>query len=179
MHRLADKVALVTGAGSGLDLVELPSVGQLSDEAWNAVIDVNLTGTFRVCRAVLPHLALGASIVNMGSINSLVAAAGEGVYSASKGGVLQFSRALAIELAPSGMRVNCVCPGIIDTPMTEAFLQRSDDPVSLRLEYAAVSPMHRLGTAREVADCVVFLASAEASFVTGSALVVDGATTAQ
>lgn len=72
--------------------------------------------------------------------------------------------------------MNTVCPGIIDTPLTQAFLDRADDPDALRAEYAAVAPMNRLGTAREVAHCILFLASDEASFVTGTALVVDGGT---
>jgi NAD(P)-dependent dehydrogenase (short-subunit alcohol dehydrogenase family) len=77
------------------------------------------------------------------------------------------------------VRVNAVCPGVIDTPLTDAFLERAPDAEALRAEYAAVSPLNRMGTAREVANCVLFLASDEASFVTGSALLVDGATTAR
>ncbi len=169
----------VVSNNAGIDLVNLPSVAETSDADWAEVMDVNVTGIFRVCRAVIPHLRAGASVVNMASMLSLVAAAGEASYAASKGALLQFSRVMALELAPRGVRVNCVCPGIIDTPMTDAFLELSPDPEGLRAEYAAVAPMNRLGTAVEVANCVVFLASDEASFVTGTSIVVDGGTTAQ
>jgi dihydroanticapsin dehydrogenase len=115
----------------------------------------------------------------MASINSFVAWENDAAYTATKGAVLQFTRALALDLAPRQIRVNAVCPGVIDTPLTDAFLERADDAEALRGEYASASPLNRMGTAREVANCVLFLASDEASFVTGSALVVDGATTAR
>jgi NAD(P)-dependent dehydrogenase (short-subunit alcohol dehydrogenase family) len=92
---------------------------------------------------------------------------------------MQLSRALAVELAPAGIRVNAVCPGVIDSPLTDRYVLASDDPDAARLGFAAASPMQRLGTAREVANCVLFLASDESSFVTGSALVVDGGMTAR
>jgi NAD(P)-dependent dehydrogenase (short-subunit alcohol dehydrogenase family) len=78
-----------------------------------------------------------------------------------------------------GIRANCVCPGVIDTPLTRAFVEAAEDPVALEGEYATAAPMNRMGTAREVANCILFLASDEASFVTGSALIVDGGTTAR
>jgi NAD(P)-dependent dehydrogenase (short-subunit alcohol dehydrogenase family) len=84
-----------------------------------------------------------------------------------------------VELAPAGIRVNAVCPGVIDSPLTDRYLEACDDPEALQVGLAAASPMQRLGTAREVANCVLFLASDEASFVTGSALVVDGGMTAR
>ena len=116
--------------------------------------------------------------MNMASINSFVAWENDAPYTATKGAVLQFTRALALEVAPKGIRANGVCPGVIDTPLTDSFLELADDPEALRAEYAAVSPLRRIGTAREVANCVLFLASDEASFVTGAALVVDGGTIA-
>ena len=85
---------------------------------------------------------------------------------------------MALDVAPRGIRANCVCPGVIDTPLTDLFLDDADDPDSLRREYEAAAPLNRMGTAREVANCILFLASDESSFVTGSALLVDGGTTA-
>ena len=84
------------------------------------------------------------------------------------------TRTLALELAPRRIRANCVCPGVVDTPLTDLFLQRSDDPDALRDDYARWSPLQRIAEPDEIANCVLFLASDEASYVTGSAFVVDG-----
>ena len=162
---------------AGAELVHAPGVVDTTDAEWARMLDVNVTGMFRVCRTAIPRLVAGGSIVNMGSINSVVAWPNDAAYTTTKGAVLQFTRALALELAPHGIRANCVCPGIIDTPFTQAFLDLADDPDALRREYEAVAPLGRMGTAREVADGVLYLASDESSFVTGSALLIDGGTT--
>jgi NAD(P)-dependent dehydrogenase (short-subunit alcohol dehydrogenase family) len=169
----------VLSNNGGIDLPHAPAVVDTTDDEWDQVLAVNMTGIFSVCRAAIPALRDGGSIVNMASMNSLVAYENSAPYSASKGALLQFTRALALELAPRSVRANCVCPGIIDTPLTDSFLELADDPAALRAEYAAVAPLGRLGTAREVANCVLFLAGDESTFVTGSALVVDGGSTAR
>ena len=169
----------VLSNNAGIDLPHGPSVVDTTDDEWEQLFRVNMTGTFWACRAAIPSMPHGGSIVNMASINSFIAWENDAVYTATKGALLQFTRALALELAPRGIRANCVCPGVIDTPLTDQFLELADDPEALRAEYAAVSAFNRLGTAREVANCALFLASDEASFVTGSALMVDGATTAK
>ena len=168
----------VLSNNGGYDLAHAPAAWDVDDDEWDAIFRVNVTGTFYACRAMVPHMPAGGSIVNMASINSFVAWANDAPYTATKGALLQFTKGLALDLAPRGIRANCVCPGVIDTPLTDAFIQQADDPEALRAEYEAVSPLGRMGTPREVADCVLFLASDEASFVTGSALVVDGATIA-
>jgi NAD(P)-dependent dehydrogenase (short-subunit alcohol dehydrogenase family) len=167
----------VLSNNAGVELPHGPAVVDTTDEEWERLMRVNVTGYFWACRAALPNMHAGGSIVNMASINSFIAWPNDTPYTTSKGALLQFTRALALEAAPQGIRVNCVCPGIIDTPLTDSFLEQADDPEALRREYEAVSPLSRMGTAREVADCVLFLASDETSFVTGAALVVDGGTT--
>jgi len=169
----------VLSNNGGIDLPHAPTVVETTDDEWDRVLAVNMTGIFALCRAAIPALSDGGSIVNMASMNSLVAYENTAPYSASKGALLQFTRALALELAPRRIRVNCVCPGIIDTPLTDSFLVLAADPDALRAEYEAVAPLGRLGTPREVANCVAFLAGDESTFVTGSALVVDGGTTAR
>jgi len=168
----------VLSNNAGIELPHGPSVAKTTDEEWDRVFLVNVTGMFRVCRAALPFMSKGGSVINMASMNSLVAYENDAAYTASKGAVLQFTRALAVETARAGIRANAVCPGIIDTPLTQAFLDLADDPAALRAEYEAAAPLMRMGTPEEVANCVVFLASNAASFVTGSALVVDGGATA-
>jgi NAD(P)-dependent dehydrogenase (short-subunit alcohol dehydrogenase family) len=169
----------VLSNNAGIELPHGPSVIETSDDEWQRLFDVNVTGIFRVCRAALPFMRERGSIVNMASINSFVAWENDAAYTATKGAVLQFTRALALEVGGLGIRANAVCPGVIDTPLTDSFLELAQDPDAVRAEYAALSAFNRLGTAREVADCVVFLASDESSFVTGSALVVDGGATAR
>jgi NAD(P)-dependent dehydrogenase (short-subunit alcohol dehydrogenase family) len=164
---------------AGIELAHGPPLTETTDAEWERIFRVNVTGMFYACRAAIPHMPDGSSIVNMASINSFIAWENDAPYTATKGAVLQLTRALALELAPRAIRVNAVCPGVIDTPLTTSFLDLASDPEALRAEYAAASPLGRMGTPEEVANCVLFLASDESSFVTGSALVVDGATTAR
>jgi NAD(P)-dependent dehydrogenase (short-subunit alcohol dehydrogenase family) len=163
---------------AGFDLPHAPRLDEVTDDEWESIFRVNVTGMFYVCRAALPLIPDGGAIVNLGSMNSFVGWPNDAPYTASKGAVLQLSRALALDVAHRNIRVNCVCPGIIDTPLTRSFIDRAENPDAVVAEYEAVAPLGRMGTAREVANCVLFLASDEASFVTGAALLVDGGSTA-
>ncbi len=163
---------------AGIELTHGPAVQDVKDEEWELVFRVNVSGLFWTSRAALAFMPDGGAIVNVGSMNSFVAWPNDAPYTSSKGAVLQFSRAMALDLAPRRIRVNCVCPGIIDTPLTRGFIEQAGDPAAVIKEYEAVAPLGRMGTPTEVANCVVFLASAEASFVTGAALLVDGGATA-
>ena len=163
-------------ANAGIELLEAPSIVETSDEDWERVLTINASGAFYSCRAALRHMPDGGAIVTVGSINALIAWEHDAAYCASKGAVLQLTRAIALDMAPRRIRANCVCPGVIDTPMADGFIDQADDPGEVRSEYEALSPLNRLGTPREIANCILFLASDEASFVTGAALVADGGT---
>jgi NAD(P)-dependent dehydrogenase (short-subunit alcohol dehydrogenase family) len=150
---------------------------ETSLEEWHRTLAVNLTGHFLVMRAVIPvMLAQGrGAIVNMGSVAGLTAEAGLGVYAAAKAGLAALTRNVAAEYGRLGIRANCVCPGAIETPPTQAFIQAVEG-VRARMERA--TPMRRLGRADEVAALVCFLASDEASYVNGATYVVDGGASA-
>jgi NAD(P)-dependent dehydrogenase (short-subunit alcohol dehydrogenase family) len=148
-------------------------------EVWDEVMAVNLWGTFLGSKSALPAMLRrgGGAIVNLCSMNALVGAAGATAYSASKGGVLALTRAMAIEHVAEGIRVNCVCPGPVDTPIMEALLGHAPDPAAARAAVEGRVPMGRLGTPEEIAAVIAFLASSDASFMTGAAVPVDGGRT--
>lgn len=173
-------------AFSGLDvLVNSAGIGsgrpiEDSDEAmWDRHVDVNLKGTFFCCRAALPALrASSGNIVNIASDAGLMGVPGIVVYCASKGGVVNMTRAMAIEVAPD-VRVNCVCPGYVDTDMIRRdHIERKDDPAAAEQRMIDYAPLKRITTPEEIAHSVLYLASFEARFVTGAALAIDGGTTA-
>lgn len=169
--------ATVRDAGGGIDvLVNNAAIARdgffaVSDEAaWNDVVQTNLLGTMRCCRAAVPSMwrVRRGVIVNVASVSAAIANAGQTSYAASKAAILGLTRTLAAELAPRGIRVNAVVPGLIEAGMTRAL-----DPRSLA-EKSARIPVGRLGTAEEIAEVVCFLASDAASYVFGQALFVDG-----
>jgi NAD(P)-dependent dehydrogenase (short-subunit alcohol dehydrogenase family) len=157
---------LVNSAGGALrrPLLETPV------EDFRRIVELNLTGTFLGLRVVGPHLADGGSIVNISSLNGLLPTAGLGAYVASKAGVSALTRVAALELAERGIRVNAVCPGSIDTAITEAADFAGVDWDA----YLRTIPLHRRGTPDEVARAVLYLASEDSAYVTGTNLVIDG-----
>jgi NAD(P)-dependent dehydrogenase (short-subunit alcohol dehydrogenase family) len=148
---------------------------------WHRSLDVNVIGTALVTRAAVPLITRsgGGAIVNLASISSFVAQPHFVTYSATKAAILQMTKNLALDLAPHGIRVNCVCPGTILTRASRNHMARTG--TTLEQFLAAEAPkhlLHRVGTAREVANAILFLASDEASFITGTHLMVDGGYTA-
>ena len=153
------------------------TVADTSEESWQQLIDTNLKSVFLCCRRAVPEmLKRGAgSIVNNASINAIRGNHRLAAYSASKGGIVAMTRAMAIDYASFGIRVNCICPATIqNTRMFDKVLARSEDRAKHMDYVLAKHPMGRLGNPQEVAYAVLFLASDEASFITGVALPIDG-----
>ena len=167
-HGRLDVVANVAG------IPQFGRVDDLSDAEWQRQLDVNLTGPFTVCRAALPHLrATRGCIVNVASIAGLQGQAYTAAYCASKGGLVALTRALAVELALDGVRVNCVCPAAVDTPLLAEVAHRIPPDADPRL-LDRLMLMPGLVTPDQVADAVAWLASDAAALVTGQALALDG-----
>lgn len=152
------------------------AAGEMSEEDWNGVLDVNLTGVWRGMRLAIPEMLKtgGGSIVNVSSVQSLVGFLGWAGYAASKGGINALTQQAAVEYAPMGIRVNAIIPGTILTGMNEGILREHPDPDGLMAEWTSMHPLGRIGQPEEVATAVVYLASDESSFVTGMLLRVDG-----
>ncbi|MDL2719059.1 MAG: SDR family NAD(P)-dependent oxidoreductase [Acidobacteriota bacterium] len=150
-----------------------------SDVAWAEILDVNLTGTWRVCRAARPFLRDGGRIVNISSVTGRFGVAGMAAYSASKHGVIGLTRTLALELAPRKITVNAVCPGWVDTEMGRSGIVRMGKSMQKSVEEAfafagKMAPLGEVLSPPEVAGLVAYLASPEARNMTGQALVLDG-----
>lgn len=174
------EVARVVGSLDRLDVVAnvagIPQFGRIediTDDEWARVLAVDLTGPFLVCRAAVPLLRSSRGcIVNLASIAGLQGQAYTAAYSAAKGGLVLLTKALAVELAPDGVRANCVCPGGVDTPLLAKVDLPADADAGLLARLSG--PLPGLATAEQVASAVAWLASDAAATVTGIALPMDG-----
>ncbi len=182
-RQLVTKAAAALG---GLDvLVNCAGIARggpmdsVSEDMWDATLDINLKGTFFCTQAALPFLRESrGNVVNLASDAGLIGEIGLAVYCASKGGVVNLTRALALELAP-GVRVNCVCPGYVDTDMVRRdVIEASEDPAATEAALKASAPLNSFAAPAEIATAILYLASAQARFITRAALQIDGGTTA-
>jgi NAD(P)-dependent dehydrogenase (short-subunit alcohol dehydrogenase family) len=164
---------LLVNAAGVFSIQRLPD---LTEDEWDRIIDTNLRGPFLTCREFLPDMisARDGCIVNVASTAGVHGGRQRAAYCASKGGLVQLTRSLAIDHGPDGVRVNCVCPGLIDTAMADWI--RADSQALARWE--ATVPARRIGTAEEIADAIAFLASPGAGYVQGAVLMADGGSTA-
>ena len=163
---------LVNNAG----ILAVMRIPQVSEDVWDRIIDVNLKGVFLGCKHVIPQMMEqgGGAIVNVSSVAGVRGEANFSAYSASKGGVALITRTLAVEYARFNIRVNCVCPGLIKTPMFDRQLALIGDQEKALERMKRTIPRRQIGEADEVARGILFLASDEASLVMGAALPMDG-----
>jgi NAD(P)-dependent dehydrogenase (short-subunit alcohol dehydrogenase family) len=151
-------------------------ITELAEAEWDRILDTNLKGPFLTCREFLPAMidARDGCIVNVASTAGVRGGRRRAAYCASKGGLVQLSRSLAIDHGPDGVRVNCVCPGLVDTAMADWI---RDDEEALT-QWAATVPARRIGTPEDIAETIAFLASGAARYVHGAVLMADGGVTA-
>lgn len=162
---------------AGIEGAQAPTA-EVTEDNWDRVISINLKGTWLCMKYEIPVMLKqgGGAIVNTASVAGLVGFPNIAPYTASKGGVVQLTKAAALDYAKQGIRINAVCPGVIRTPMVERFLGGSAEAEA---QFTAMEPVGRMGTPEEIAEAVVWLCSDAASFVTGHAMAVDGGFVAQ
>lgn len=163
---------LINNAG-----VELKkSVEETTEAEWDRILAVNLKSAFLMSKYVIPILKAKrrGTIVMNSSVGYYIAAVNSAAYGASKAGMMALARGIALELAPYGVRVNAVCPGVIDTPMNERNLAGAEDPDAMRRSWFEMTPLNKLGRPEDVAKAMLFLASDDSDFITGTPLVIDG-----
>ncbi len=166
---------LVNSAG----IAAYEAIEEVEEAGWDQMLDINLKGTFFCIQAALPALRNNnGNVINVASDAGLIGVPKSSVYCASKAGVINMTRALALEFAPD-VRVNCVCPGYVDTDMVRRDgIDRANDPAAHEQSLINETPLKRIASPKEIGDAILYLASDEARFVTGAAFQIDGGTTA-
>jgi NAD(P)-dependent dehydrogenase (short-subunit alcohol dehydrogenase family) len=154
---------------------------EMTEEDWDRILDVNLKGVFLCSKYCIPEMIKrgGGSIVNIGSEAGIVGIKNQVAYNVSKSGIIALTRSTAVDFAANNIRVNCVCPGTTETPLVKAALEKAPDPVAARRALEEVRPANRLGRPEEIAAGILYLASDESPYATGSILSIDGGYTAQ
>ncbi|HTT61200.1 MAG TPA: SDR family NAD(P)-dependent oxidoreductase [Bryobacteraceae bacterium] len=154
------------------------AIPEYTSAQWDRQVGVNLKGAFLCIKHAIPRMrGRGGAIVNISSVHAFASYPGNAAYDASKAGMLALTRTLALEHGRDGIRVNAICPGYIDTPMMDEWLATLPDPDGAMRQVLAAHPLGRIGTPRDIAAAVLFLASDEAAFISGATLVVDGGMT--
>ena len=155
------------------------AVDTISEEDWDRTMAVNLKGIYQVSRFAIAVMKRqgGGVIVNVASVSGIKASKDRAAYCASKGGVIALTKAMALDYIDDNIRVNCVCPGTVDTPSLNRRIEAFADPEKARREFRAKQPVGRLGSDSEIAYAILFAACDEVSFMDGSAIVVDGGMT--
>lgn len=172
MNEFGSLDVLVNNAGIEVN----GSVSDLTAEAWDRQIDVNLRGVFLMSKyAIAKMRGRGGAIVNISSVHAFISYAGCAAYDATKSGLLGLTRAMALDHGVEGIRVNAICPGYIDTPLMDRWLDSAPDREEMLRQVLSYHPLGRMGTPRDIADAALFLASDAAAFISGASLVVDGA----
>jgi NAD(P)-dependent dehydrogenase (short-subunit alcohol dehydrogenase family) len=163
---------LVNNAG----MLHVSTIEGIPEEEWDRVMAINLKGPFLMSRAALPEFrkAGGGAIVNIGSVLGLVAMKDRAAYCASKGGVTMLTKAMALDHAHEGIRVNCICPAIVETELIKGLFEAGTEGEAARRARIATIPLGRMGRPEDVAELAVYLASKESSWVTGVAMPLDG-----
>jgi NAD(P)-dependent dehydrogenase (short-subunit alcohol dehydrogenase family) len=176
VHTLSKTFGTISVVVNNAAVMPSGRLHETSLEDFERCYAVNLRGAYLVNHTVLPEMlrAGKGSIIHMASVTGMLGLPGIAVYSSTKGALLALTRAMSTDYARLGIRVNAVSPGTIDSPMLHDFVQAQSDPVRIRKAFDAMHPIGRVGTIEEVANVFVFLASDEASFVTGANYVVDG-----
>jgi len=181
-HAVAEMIRITRSRHGHLDILcnnagvsSTKSVVDCEPEEWDRIFAVNVRGVYLGCKHAIPAMIEqgGGVIVNTASVAGLVGLPQRAAYCASKGAVISLTKQVAIEYVAQKIRCNCICPGTIDTPWVGRLLASAEDP-ELRQQLIERQPMGRLGTAEEVAQAALYLASDDAAFVTGTALVIDG-----
>ena len=149
-----------------------------SEEDWDSILKLNLKSVFLCAKAAFPALKeTRGAIISIGSMVGVIGQKDSIAYTASKGAIISMTRSLALDVAPYGIRANCICPGVVDTPLLQEYLEMQTNPEARRQEFAAMHPLNRIGTPTDIARAVLFLASDAATFITGTILPVEGGVT--
>jgi NAD(P)-dependent dehydrogenase (short-subunit alcohol dehydrogenase family) len=169
---------LVNNAGIYLQA----NVVETSEKDWNRIMDVNLRSVFLCCKYSIPEMIKGGKggvIINVGSEAGIVGIKNQVAYNVSKSGIIALTKSMAVDFAAQNVRVNCVCPGTTETALVKEALSKASDPEKARRELEIVRPANRLGRPEEIASGILYLASDESSYATGTILSIDGGYTAQ